>query len=139
MRRTNGPHGVSLSPAPGACARPRAFAKPNVFVPRHLMNFQGGHGEKIDVSGIDGGGVDSGRAGREGPENSSITEHGSRYQRSGFEPASAKSSLTEKTVNCGELKAHGRGSDKVLADLRPVRDGVDCDQRQEVRPDSRLR
>src|SRR5215469_570380 len=118
---------------------PGPLRNPMFLFPGILMNSQGGHREKIDVSGVDGGGGDTGRAGREGPENSVTTEHGPRYQRSGFEPASAKSSLTEKTVNCNELKAHGHGSDKVLANLRPVHDRVDCDQRQEVRPDSKLR
>jgi len=47
------------------------------------------------------------------PDNSANREHRSRYPRSGFEPASARSSLEEKTVNCGEPKTDGHGGDKV--------------------------
>src|SRR5215831_12273186 len=97
--------------------------------PRGIDTFQGGQSrEKTGGGGIDWGSVDAEQGDIACPDNCAKREHSSRYQRSGFEPASERSSLEEKTVNCGEFENDGRRSGKVLASLRPVRDGVNCHQ-----------
>src|ERR1700751_6039971 len=96
--------------------------------PRSACSNLGGHGEKIDDSSPDGGSLDVVGDADECPDDSSAREHSTRDQQSGFGSASERSSLQEKTVNCTELEADGRGGDKVLASLRPVRLGVDCNQ-----------
>src|SRR6516162_1434991 len=83
--------------------------------------------------------LDAVRGEGERPENSPTRRQPPCYQQSGFGPPSERSTLEEKTVNCSKLETNGRKSHKVLASLRRVPEGADCDQRREVRSDSRIR
>jgi hypothetical protein len=54
------------------------------------------------------------------PGDTATRDHSACYQRSRYRPASERSSLKEKAIDCGELKDDRRRSDKVLANLRSV-------------------
>ena len=71
-----------------------------------LLQSGGQTSEQIGSSGIDGGAVDAQWTDSACSDNVTAGRY-SRYQRSGLEPASERSSLEEKTANSGEFKANG--------------------------------
>jgi hypothetical protein len=71
--------------------------------------------DQIGGIGIDGGIVRDEWSDRACSDNVFTTGHFSRNERSGLEPASKRSPLEKKTVNCCELETDRYGSGKILA------------------------
>src|SRR5690242_625938 len=71
-------------------------------------------------------------------DHSTKRGHEPRHQRSADEALSPRSSLQEKTANCGELETDRYGSRKILAGVRPIHRGIDFHQRPEIRIDPGL-